>query len=149
MTTSTQVADAIAGRIAGQWPDRLIHRDVCPVDFDRPGFFLQLGPMTLERVLGLTQVTAQFELEIFSTVDEYSVAASEELMETQQRVLELFADEDLEVAGRHITVEVSGDGHEPLSAFVVFKAVWLDSFGGTEAEAPPMEEFEFHLKDKE
>lgn len=38
--TKTDVIDAINLVLVGKWKDRTVYVDVCPVDFDRPSFWL-------------------------------------------------------------------------------------------------------------
>lgn len=36
------IVDAINARLTEKWPARTVYLDVCPVDFDRPSFWLQV-----------------------------------------------------------------------------------------------------------
>ena len=38
--TKTDIIDAINLVLIGKWKDRTVYVDVCPVDFDRPSFWL-------------------------------------------------------------------------------------------------------------
>ena len=42
MTTSVDVCNAIADVVAKLWPDRMIYRDFCPADHNRPSSFLYI-----------------------------------------------------------------------------------------------------------
>ena len=46
--TKTEVLDSINRLLLTKWPDRTVYVDVCPVDFDRPSFWLavQMHDMT-------------------------------------------------------------------------------------------------------
>ena len=37
---TSEILDAINLRLLKKWPDRTVYVDVCPVDFDRPSFWL-------------------------------------------------------------------------------------------------------------
>ena len=37
---TTEILNAINDRLLERWPDRTVYVDVCPVDFDRPSFWL-------------------------------------------------------------------------------------------------------------
>ena len=41
--TLNDVVEAVNERLVLRWPDRTVYLDVCPVDFQRPGFWLQIG----------------------------------------------------------------------------------------------------------
>ena len=38
--TKTEILDAINLLLVSKWPDRTVYVDVCPVDFNRPSFWL-------------------------------------------------------------------------------------------------------------
>ena len=38
--TKTEILDAVNRLLVGKWPDRTVYLDVCPVDFERPSFWL-------------------------------------------------------------------------------------------------------------
>jgi hypothetical protein len=132
--TTLVVSEAIAGLLADRWPERIIYRDFCPYDFERPSFFLWTTKEQREvRSLHLVEVSASFMLEIFCATDEYDVSSTEELRLVQAEVLELMAGPKLKVSNsdtgedRYVTISAMSDGQEPGSAFVQVLANWVDS----------------------
>lgn len=54
--TYIDVLEAIAGRVAALWPERMLYRDFCPADHKRPSGFLYVERAEMEDVnLGLVQ----------------------------------------------------------------------------------------------
>ena len=62
--TLNDVVEAVNERLVLRWPDRTVYLDVCPVDFQRPGFWLRyirgrqeiLTPFLVRRTLSLELV---------------------------------------------------------------------------------------------
>jgi hypothetical protein len=132
--SSFAVMEAIACLLADLWPERIIYRDFCPYDFERPSFFLWTTKEQREvRSLHLVEVNASFMLEIFCATDEYDVSSTEELRLVQADVLELLAGPKIKVSDsdtgedRYITITAMAAGQEPGSAFVQIQANWMDS----------------------
>lgn len=36
------IVDAVNARLVEKWPERTVYLDVCPIDFDRPSFWIQV-----------------------------------------------------------------------------------------------------------
>lgn len=46
---TTEILNAINDRLLERWPDRTVYVDVCPVDFDRPSFWLAVEKKRTDR----------------------------------------------------------------------------------------------------
>lgn len=46
---TTEILNAINDRLLERWPDRTVYVDVCPVDFDRPSFWLTVEKKRTDR----------------------------------------------------------------------------------------------------
>lgn len=137
--TLMELGDALAERICSRWPDRLIYRDVCPADYARPSFFLQMTRAEASDVNTLLQGwDAEWSLEIFDEKDDDYVTSSERLMETQAAVLALFGAGYVRCCGRAVSVLAVAEGREPEAAFVTFRCNWYAGRpgAGTAAEEP-------------
>lgn len=134
--TPNDVAEAIAETLAAKWPDRLIYRDFCPAEFERPSFFLYIEEEGAEdRSIILVEWAVALRLEIFCATDLYDISSTEELRQVQGEVLALFGGPKMAVLGRHVTISAKGDGQEPGTAFVDFTATWMDIRSGYKAPA--------------
>lgn len=58
---TTEILNAINDRLLERWPDRTVYVDVCPVDFDRPSFWLAVEKMDRQTQTGcLFAVSCRF-----------------------------------------------------------------------------------------
>lgn len=131
MTSIYDIQEAIARVLAKRWPERMIYRDFCPVDFQRPSFFLWTTETELTPVnLALAQWSGTMTLEIFCETDHYDESSAEQLRAEQAEVLRLFGSPKMPVGDRFIEVSATGSGQDPGSAFVEFSAAWVDQRPG-------------------
>ena len=101
--TYTDLVEAIAGKISALWPDRMLYRDFCPVDHQRPAGFLYVREAGWTDVnIGLVEWSFDAELELFAETDEYDAESTEALRADQAAVLALFGGPSLAVGDRHI-----------------------------------------------
>lgn len=143
--TLNDVVEAVNERLVLRWPDRTVYLDVCPVDFQRPGFWLRdirgrqeiLTPFLVRRTLSL-------ELVIYDEVDDHYEASALRLMEDGAAVFDLLAP-PLRAGDRCVTLTVEALGREPDAAFFALSGEWLDDRPGAEdPEGGPLME-EFHV----
>ena len=112
--TYIDVLEAIAGRVAALWPERMLYRDFCPADHKRPSGFLYVERAEMEDVnLGLVQWSLEARLELYAATDEYSVESTEQLRADQAAVLGQFGGPALAVGDRHIQVSAAADTPGP------------------------------------
>lgn len=127
--TPRDVSDAIAGKLAQLWPERMIYRDFCPVDFQRPSCFLWIPKSDLHPSNAhLVEWSMEAELELFCATDAYDIQSTEELSSDQEKVLCAFDGTPLAVLDRHVLVTATAEGMEVGSAYVRFTASWLDAW---------------------
>ena len=109
MTTSMDVCNAIAEVVAGVWPERMIYRDFCPVDHQRPSSYLYVTESGFEPVNPfLMQWSMEAVLELYCSTDQYDISSTEELRQDQEQVLLAFGTPVLKIGDRHITLSVKG-----------------------------------------
>ena len=89
--TGVELCEAVAGRIAALWPERVLYRDFCPADHQRPSGYLYItrdGYASINALLVRWDV--EMELELFCSTDAYDISSTEELRREQAKVLEAF-----------------------------------------------------------
>lgn len=130
------VIEAIAAKVAGLWPKRIIYRDFCPDKFKRPSSYLYVTQAEYaDAAIGLVQWTFRAEMELFSEKDYYDVESTEKLRQEQAQVQGLFG-MPLQVGDRHIFIDTAAEAPGPGVAYVTFSASWMDSRPGyTDPEA--------------
>lgn len=147
--TYQDLTEAIAAKIAGMWPERMLYRDFRPADFQRPSSFLYVTRAEYaDANLFLVQWTYEAELELYAATDDYDVESTEALRAGQLAVLSLFGGPSLPVGDRHVLVQASAETPGPGVAYVRFNASWIDGRPSMEEpaeEAPLMEHFELNV----
>lgn len=149
--TPRDVSDAIAGQLAQLWPDRMIYRDFCPVDFQRPSCFLRRPEADLHPSNAhLVEWSMEAELELFCATDAYDIQSTEELARDQEKVLCIFDGTPLAVLDRHVMVTAKAEDMEVGSAYVRFTASWLDAWPSrTQSDTIPlMEQFSIKMTEE-
>ena len=82
--TYIDVLEAIAGRVAALWPERMLYRDFCPADHKRPSGYLYAERAEPEDAsIRLVQWSLEARLELYAATDEYSVESTEQLRADQ------------------------------------------------------------------
>lgn len=157
--TYLDVMEAICSRIAELWPKRMLYRDFCPVDFQRPSSFLYVQETGYTDVTaGLVRWKFQAELTLYAETDVYSVESTEALRADQANLLSLFGGPAFEVGDRHIMLAVTAEAPGPGEAYVMFSASWVDERPGCQdpeaatpetGGAPLMEHYELSVNRKE
>ena len=152
--TYIDVLEAIAGKIAALWPDRMLYRDFCPTDHQRPSGFLYVQEAGYtDANLGLVRWMFQAELELFAATDAYDVESTEQLRKDQAAVLDQFGGPGLQVGDRFLLLQVTAETPGAGTAYGAFSASWMDSRPGYQdpemATEPKMEHFVFRVNGKD
>ena len=109
---TTEILNAINDRLLERWPDRTVYVDVCPVDFDRPSFWLAVEKN------GQTDANRLFvrrELQIRLTL----------------------LTPPLTVGDRHLKLDLKALPRDPDRAYLQISAAWMDDRpGADQADVP-------------
>ena len=125
--TYIDLMETIACMISTLWPKRMLYRDFCPTDFQRPSGFLYVTNAGFTDVnIGLVEWTFEAELTLHAATDSYTVESTEVLRSDQNAVLALFAGPSIQVGDRQIAVYATADAPGPGEAYVKFSAQWID-----------------------
>ena len=137
------------------WPDRMLYRDFCPTDFQRPSGFLYVTRAGwTDANLGLVRWEYEAELALYAATDSWTVESTEALRAAQLAVLTRFSGPGIQVGDRSVILLAEAEAPGPGVAYVRFTASWLDSRPGyvdqdtapeEESGVPRMEQFEFHV----
>lgn len=155
--TSLDVCEAIASTITTLWPNRFLYRDFLPENHKRPSAFLYVTKNSFESAnLAMVRWELEAQLALFCATDRYDISSTEALRRDQEQVLLAFGGPSLHVGDRWISINAQGDGMEVGSAFVLFRASWMDQRPGyndpndpddpVSAKIPKMEQFEVNGK---
>ena len=103
--TLTEILNAVAGVIAGAFPERYIYIGQEPDQFERPSFFLELVTTRKQRGnIGTAETEVYLTLTIHEVLSEIGAGDQEAALSDLDRVLSLFAMETLAVKDRVLPV---------------------------------------------
>ena len=129
--TYIDLMETIAGMISKLWPKRMLYRDFCPTDFQRPSGFLYVTNAGFNDInIGLVKWNFEAELTLYAETDSYTVESTEALRMDQLAVLNAFADPNIQVGNRSIMLKTSAEAPGPGEAYVKFTAQWTDQRPG-------------------
>ena len=150
--TYQDLMEAIAGRIAKLWPERMLYRDFCPADHKRPSGFLYVTNASYEDAnLFLVQWTFEAELTLYAATDSYDAESTEALRLDQLKVLSAFGGPAIQVGDRSVVLTVGAPSPGPGEAYVTFSAPWIHARPAPAdpdvppSDAPLMEHYELNL----
>lgn len=140
MLTMATVADAVCAALQEQWPERNIHRNVCPTDFDRPALLVEMS-IQGRRVMNKTlyEETGMVVVTCFGKTDAYGVAAADVLAEEAEALRTLFSAGYLSVAGRAVRFSLKKTTCEADRCRTVFDCAFVETTA-TEEHLPLMQE---------
>lgn len=133
----TDILDAINARLVEKWPERTVYVDVCPVDFERPSFWLTVEKD--ERVDAnrfLIRHDLQLRLTIYDELDEHYDASWYRLAQETDTVMELLTPV-LAVSDRRLKLTLKALPREPDRAYVQINTAWMDSRAASSEDEPP------------
>ena len=88
--TKTEILDAINLLLVSKWPDRTVYVDVCPLDFNRPSFWLTVEKYDLtDGNRFLIRHDLQICLTLYDELDEHYDASWYRLSQETDAVTEL------------------------------------------------------------
>ena len=138
MVMTTDILDAVNLRLLEQWPQRTVYVEACPVDFDRPSFWLQVqshdqadaGKFALRH-------TAVILLTLFDELDDHYEANWQRLSRETDEAMCLLSP-PLEVGTRRIKLSLKRLPRDPDRAQLQMTAVWMDNMPGTSGSNTPV-----------
>ena len=140
MLTMAAVADAVCAALHEQWPERNIHRNVCPADFDRPALLVGMsiqGRRVMNRAL--YEETGTVTVTCFSVMDANGTADASVLAEEAEALRTHFSAGYLSVAGRAVRLSLKETTCEADRCRTVFNCAFVET-SDTEDHLPLMKE---------
>ena len=136
--TKTDVLDAINAVLVAHWPKRTVYVNVCPVDFDRPSFWLRA---TSDKVSDANRYTVKHEL----TLELVLYDEQDDHYEVHWERLDRDADEaamlmqaPLAVGDRRLRLWTETLPRNPDEAVVRISTTWYDERYSGAGDPPPV-----------
>lgn len=145
---TSEILDAINLRLLEKWPDRTVYVDVCPVDFDRPSFWLAVEKdVQTDANRFLIRRDLQLLLTIYDELDDHYDASWSRLARDADAARKLLTP-PLAVGRRCLAPALKAQPRQPDRAFLQINFSWLEnrtevSDGGA---APPADSYSIRLR---
>lgn len=105
MLSFLAITEAVKGLVEERYPENTVYMERVPVDFARPSFLVELGPVEmLDASCGCLEVKATVVVTAFVEADDYYNSHVPDLMTRMGAVQELFAVDGLQVEDRFLHV---------------------------------------------
>lgn len=132
------ILDTINGKLVERWPERTVYVDVCPVDFDRPSFWLAVEQdEQTDANRFLVRHDIRLKLTIYDQLDEHYDASWYRPAGESDAVMELLTPV-LQVGSRHLKLNLKALPREADRSFLQITASWMDDRPGlSQSEEPP------------
>ena len=133
--TKTEILDAINLLLVEKWPKRTVYVDVCPVDFERPSFWLAVEKHDLtDANRFLIKNDLQLRLTLFDELDDHYEASWYRLSQETDAVTDLLC-RVLKVGERHLKLQLKVLPRDPDRAYVQINTSWMDNRPGLDTGA--------------
>lgn len=147
MITGSEILDAINGLLVKKWPDRTVYRDTLPKGFVRPSFYLtRVRETPVSGNAHLLKVTGYYTILVLSVANEYGNAASEDIVRTQDEILEFFASGKLTVGDRYVDIIASAGGANEEEAYIDLQVDFFKEKPSKQDDAPLMREVQTNIE---
>ena len=146
--TKTEILDAINLLLVERWPKRTVYVDVCPVDFERPSFWLAVEKHDLtDANRFLIRHDLQLRLTLFDELDDHYEASWYRLSQETDIVTDLLC-RVLEVGERHLKLQLKVLPRDPDRAYVQINTSWMDNRPGmdTGASVPAADDYSMRVR---
>lgn len=144
--SSTKILDKINRLLIEKYPDYTVYIDVCPKDFDRPSFLIELITIRRSPVNKRTvREIVYFSITCFDETDEYS---DSNLFAVQQEILNIFKAGYIKVDDRAIAVKASPGGRNFDQAYIDLQFEYFDNLSDEEDTAPKIKDVYIKVKEK-
>ena len=146
--TKTEILGAINLLLVERWPERTVYVDVCPIDFERPSFWLAVEKHDLtDANRFLIRNDLQLRLTLFDELDDHYEASWYRLSQETDIVTDLLC-RVLEVGERHLKLQLKVLPRDPDRAYVQINTSWMDNRPGmdTGASVPAADDYSMRVR---
>lgn len=148
MIKPNDIIDAINRKLVEAFPDHTVYVNRCPVDCERPSFWIEYIRSQRTNVNFCTVlVEPVFSVQCFIDVDAYGNSDELELTDVQDKVIELFGDGYIRVGDRALTIYATPGGVDPDRSYVDLELEYFDDRALPAITEPDMQDV--HVKIKE
>lgn len=134
---TNEVLNAINARLLEKWPERTVYVDVCPINFDRPSFWLAVERNSqTDANRWLIRRELQIRLTLYDQTDDHYEASWYRLTEEADDALALLTP-PLKVGTRHLKLDLKALPRDADRAYLQINAVWMDDRPEAKKEPAP------------
>lgn len=154
MLKTTDILDTINERLVTRWPDRTVYVDVCPIDFDRPSFWLAVekNDMT-DANRFMVRRDLQVRLTLYDQLDEHYEASwyrlAGDVDNAKKLLMTPLAVSDSDTGRvRHLSLTLKALPRDPDRAYIQINTSWMDERPGIgeEKTTPVADSYEVRVR---
>lgn len=132
-----------------KYPGHTVYIDLCPKQFDRPCFLIELITIEQKSVNRRTiQETDYFTITCFDTTDDYSHSDTVQLLTIQQGVLDIFRNGYISVDDRAVNVKASSGGRNFDQAYIDLQVEYYEDRSDAAFDTPLIQEVYTTVKEE-
>ncbi len=136
--TTTDILDAVNCLLVEKWPERTVYVEACPVDFDRPSFWLRVvSHEQSDANRFLLRHKAQLQLTLYDELDDHYDAGWMRLSKETDEAMWLLS-RTLEVGERRLRLSLKRLPRDPDQAHIQISAEWMSEMPDTGVQMPPV-----------
>lgn len=146
--TTFEILDAVNARLLEKWPERTVYVDVCPMDFDRPSFWLRVEKFEQSDA---NRFMVRRDLLLYLTLydekdDHYDASWYRLAGETEEAVKLLTP--PLSIGARRIRPDLKALPRDPDAAYLQLAFSWLNQRTDPGNTTPAADSFELSVQAK-
>ena len=145
--TTTDILDAINLLLVQKWPERTVYVEACPVDFDRPAFWLRvLSHEQSDAGRFIQRHKALLQLTQYDALDDHYDASWARLSRETDEAMYLLSP-TLEVGERRLRLALNRLPRDPDQAHIQIGAEWMSEMPGADKQtAPVADSYELNVR---
>jgi len=149
MINGMKIMDEINRLLVKKYPNHTVYLDLCPKNFDRPSFLIELVTINRRPINSRTiEETVYFTITCFDEVDKYSHSNTVNLLTVQQGVLDIFRQGYIKVDDRNVEVKASSGGRNFDEAYVDVQVEYFEDRSDIAETLPLMKEVITTIKEE-
>lgn len=144
--TGMNILDAVNGRLLERWPKRSVYINVCPIDYERPSFWLEITRDEREIVTRrLCKRSVQLRLTLHDEADDHYDIHWQRLNDEISECLDLFKGV-LAVGTRRITAKLKSMPREADRAVILLDFEFMESAQEPQQDIPAADAYQITVQ---
>lgn len=144
-----KILDEINRLLVEAYPDYSVYIDICPKQFERPSFLLELMYKSQKDAsCKILEEIVYYTITCYDTTDDYARSSTVNLLTVQQGVMDIFKAGYIRVDDRAIKVKASAGGRDFDEAYIDLQFEYYTERSKEENVLPLMKELYTSIKEE-